>query len=113
MHPPLKASHRRPAWFLPIHLLAILLTLPAQAVPPTTNPSPRDNSLSPMRSIIEHDTSDRGALERRYDTTTSDSGRKRMQRFFDHELHALQATDFEALDQPGRIDYLLLRNKLQ
>src|SRR5947209_17836421 len=63
----------------------------------------RDGSLSPMRSIIEHDTSDREALDRRYDGELSESGRQRMGQFYESELAKLKASHFESLDQGGRI----------
>src|SRR4051812_28673196 len=102
-------------WILPSMIL-VMLNVPSHAAPAidATNPAAdRDASLSPMRSIIEHDTIDREALERKYGGVASDIGRERMARFYDQELATLKSFDFEQLDQAGRVDYLLLRTKLE
>src|SRR5258705_7616824 len=96
-----------------IFVMLAARTYAAPTTVPSNPPDQRDASLSPMRSLIEHDTSDREALERRYSTIASESGRQRIREFYDQELAKLTAVDFDHLDQPGRIDYLLLRNKLQ
>src|SRR5438105_9538381 len=72
-----------------------------------------DPSVTPTRSLIDRYAEDRTALSRVYRVPTSAAQRERMGRFLDEETKALEATDFEKLDQAGRIDYLLLRNELQ
>jgi hypothetical protein len=74
---------------------------------------PVDSSLSPMRGRIERFADDLRAIERCYSLKFSDARRQRLQRFFTEQGAALQAMPFEPLDQAGRIDYLLLKNKIE
>jgi uncharacterized protein (DUF885 family) len=71
-----------------------------------------DASLSPMRGRVERFSTDWGALERRYRLALSDDRRKRLDEFYRRQSDALNGIDFDKLDQAGRIDYLLLRNKI-
>lgn len=73
----------------------------------------RDASAGPMPSVVERYTSDRMALERKYDIPTSADERDRMRRFYSDDLHQLDGIDFDALDQSGKVDYLLLASKLR
>ena len=72
-----------------------------------------DPTLSPMRSFIEHDTTDAGSLERRYPVAASESRRERLQAFYAEEAKRLAAIEFSSLDQAGRIDYLLMAAKFR
>ena len=71
-----------------------------------------DPTLSAMRSVIEHYTADRTALDRRYALRASPERAERLRRFYDDERAALDRVDFDSLDQGGRIDYLLLKTQL-
>ena len=75
--------------------------------------APVDRSVSPTRSLIENFRSDRAALERLYIVELSTNRTARLHRLFDDNLTALEQMDFQSLDQPGRIDWLLFRNQLQ
>ena len=55
---------------------------------------------------------DEQAVSRFYDTEWSESRFDRLGKFFHGEVDRLKGVDFEALNQSGRVDYLLLRNKL-
>ncbi len=83
------------------------------ALPLAICAAPADPSASPTRSLIERFRSDRGALERLYSAELSTNRTARLQRLFDDNLAALEQLDFQSLDQPGRIDWLLFRNQLQ
>ena len=71
-----------------------------------------DTSLSPMRARVERFATDQSALERCYRLTLSDNRRQRLEKFYHQQMDALTAVDFDGLDQSSRIDYLLLRNKI-
>src|SRR5258706_2500209 len=84
-----------------IAILLLMLPASSRAQPAThaANPqSDRDASLSPMRSIIEHDTADREALERKYGGAASESGGHRVGEFYEQELAKLKALHFDELD---------------
>lgn len=73
----------------------------------------RDTSVSPMRERLENFTRDQAVLDRFYRTELSPARQKRRARFLDETAQALDQVDFERLDQEGRIDFLLLRNRLR
>ena len=93
-------------------LILILITFLVTASRGQQSPSVLDPSLSTMRSTIERYQADVAALERRYEVPASDAHRDRLRRFYQDTLRELDNLDFDKLDQPGRIDYLLLRDKL-
>src|SRR5579884_2600611 len=72
----------------------------------------RDASMSITRDVIERYVNDLGALERRENLPGSQAAHDRLVQFDRDELAGLRALDFDSLDQAGRIDYLLLQNKL-
>jgi len=94
-----------------LHAHAILVLVLVLAW--SASATPADPSVSPTRSLIERFRSDRAALERLYNVDLSTNRVARLQRLFDDNLAALEQLDFEALDQSGRIDWLLFRNQLQ
>ena len=55
---------------------------------------------------------DSGGISRFYNVPWSESRFDRLSQFYRDEAAQLKQVDFDALDQPGRVDYLLLRNKL-
>ncbi len=83
---------------------------PVPFATPITNGNLNDN---PMVKIVEHYVEDRRALERLYNISFSPNRADRLERLYDEQLTALNKMDFEALDQDGRIDWLLFRNHLQ
>src|SRR4051794_22260364 len=84
----------------------------AVAAPRASAAGDADPSVSPMRSVIEHYETDRRSLSRYYAAEGLPAYRERMRRLYDEWLRELGAVNFDALDQAGKIDYLLLRNDL-
>jgi uncharacterized protein (DUF885 family) len=66
-----------------------------------------------MRDRIETYSTDLGALRRQHNVGVSEARFERLHRFHEEQLRGLEAVPFEALDQDGRIDFLLFRNQLQ
>jgi uncharacterized protein (DUF885 family) len=66
-----------------------------------------------LRQFIEEFHTDFGALERQYRLGPSDTRFRRLQRFYQDTTARLEAVEFERLDQDGKVDYLLLRNRLR
>lgn len=73
----------------------------------------REVSAGPMANVVERYTADQMALERKYGIPTSAEESDRMRRFDEDDLHQLDGIDFDSLDQPGKVDYLLLASKLR
>ncbi len=94
---------------LPLLLTIALLSATASS----WTAAPADPSVSVMRGMIDRFRQDRGALERLYNIDVSAGHDARFRRLFDETLAGLEQMDFGALDQDGRIDWLLLRNHLQ
>jgi uncharacterized protein (DUF885 family) len=65
-----------------------------------------------MADFVRRFEADRGDVERFYNLPWSEARFDRLAQVFKAWESNLNAVDFEALDQSGRIDYLLLRNKL-
>ena len=65
-----------------------------------------------MPSLIEQFTADSGSLERTYSLSLSHSGMERFEKFDNDELALLAGMNFDALPEPDKIDYLLLKNRL-
>jgi uncharacterized protein (DUF885 family) len=74
---------------------------------------PGDPTLSPMRQAIERYDTDLGALQRFYGIDISDNRYERLKAFQGQAMHDLETVNFDGLDQGGRIDYLLLRNRIR
>lgn len=72
-----------------------------------------DPSVSPMRAVVDRYATDRRALERSFDIPDSAMRQDRLSEFEQNQLKALEKIDFDKLDQAGKIDYLLLRNKVK
>jgi uncharacterized protein (DUF885 family) len=75
--------------------------------------APPDPTVSPMRGVIERYTADLGSLDRKYDVSGSDAGRTRLEHFYNERLHDLSDVNFDSVDQSGRVDHLLLQNKIR
>ncbi len=66
-----------------------------------------------LQELVKRFQADRGALERFYDGVGSPARLARLRRSAEDWRATLAQVDFEALDQDGRIDWLLLRNELE
>src|ERR1022692_977045 len=71
-----------------------------------------DTSSSEMRSLIERLSADRGNLLRYYNVAGSEGRRDRLKRFYADARAALDAKNFDAMSQDGKVDYVLFRNHL-
>lgn len=65
-----------------------------------------------MRNVIERHLADEGALERFYDVPDSEARFTHVRQFQQQELEKLGKIPFVRLDQDGKVDYLLLKYKL-
>ena len=92
-------------------IVVFLIKLCAATLGAAAPPDVPDSSASVMRGVIEQYAADLGTLERRYAIPTSTKARDRLRTFYEERLKSLAAVNFDALDQNGRVDYLLLRNK--
>ncbi len=106
----------------PLFIAALFLTAGSQLLAETaTNslvaanvaPTGHDTTLSVMRDVIEQFSTDLNALQRYHNIASSESRTDRLRRFYTEETDRLDHLDFAALDQDGRIDYLLLKNQLR
>jgi len=110
---------RRPAQGWTLILLAAL-TLPTYADPPdATGWAPVLDSLtaasraeSELRDVVERFGEDLQAVRRRFDAEGSPSRRAALRSFYEAWRGALDAMGFEALGQEGRLDWLLLSNRI-
>lgn len=104
MATPPRSSRRAIVW-----TVVAILTAHATA----QGDAPPDVSVKPMRQAVENYMTSRAALERKHEIPTGDAGAERLARFYAEELRELDQTNFDALEQPGKIDYLLLKSKLR
>lgn len=70
-------------------------------------------SPTDLRTLIDHYQADRAALSRFYSVAGSPARASRLRALAEEWLGRLQEVDFEALDQDGRIDWLLLRSEIE
>ena len=96
--------------FLFYVLAAMLWAPPVSAFQP--KPADFDNSMSEMRPAIERFAADRASLNRAYATVLSPSRRSRFKQFFTDWEARLATVNFESMSQDGKVDYILLRNRL-
>jgi hypothetical protein len=68
------------------------------------------NAGTGMADLVRRFAADVNVLERRYDVKVGSQRIDRLQRFYADVLAELDTLNFDALDQAGRIDYLLLRS---
>ena len=95
------------------HVIACAIVANLAAHAATLDDPPRDESLKPMRQAVENYTASRAAMERKYEIPTDNGGPERLALFYADESRALAATNFDELDQAGKVDYLLLKSKLR
>lgn len=110
-------------------LLNIALLLTVAALAPAAAPldapiDAPDPSASELRPLIERFTADNNTIGRYFGTESWSGGgahtaapssperRARMKRFFAEWQARLDTVAFDTLSQPGKIDYLLFRNRL-
>jgi len=93
-------------------------TLPARAtllllaLPILTAPIARAAGATEMQDSIRHYMADHRTLSRAYDIPWSQTSFERMEELYKEWRQRLPQLDFDALNQHGRIDYILLRNEL-
>lgn len=98
-----------PGCFLAFGVILVLALSPLRS---RADAPDLDATVSPMRSFIEHEAADLDRLEYRYELPASDSLPERLKAFYNDELAKLDGVDFNALDQTGKVDYLLMHDKL-
>lgn len=72
-----------------------------------------NSSQSELRNGVERFTTDRSVLLRRYSVAYSPARQSEMDAFYKSWLDRLSATDFAALSEEGKVDYILLANRLR
>ncbi|MGQ0762239.1 MAG: DUF885 family protein [Acidobacteriota bacterium] len=92
-----------------------LFPVAAQRQRPTTTPTAAtsDGSVSEMRAILEYYVVDRGSLQRSYPVASSPARRERFRKFYGDALERIRQLNFEAMNQAGKVDYVLFRNHLE
>jgi uncharacterized protein (DUF885 family) len=68
---------------------------------------------SDLRVAVDRYNLDRAAIHRRYDVQFSPGRRDRLREFYRGWDARLRALDFDALNHEGKVDYVLLRNRLE
>jgi uncharacterized protein (DUF885 family) len=97
-------------------LLVWMVLIPATFLAATTVGEPGSGQTQPwqsMEKVIRLYETDRNEVSRFYDLPWSETRFDRMEKLDREWRSRLEALDFEALDQAGRIDYLLLRNQIE
>ena len=74
---------------------------------------PAPATTSELRDLVDRFALDRAALQRFYTIAGSTARRQRLRAFYDAWLAKLPALGFDALSQEGKVDYVLLRNRLE
>ena len=90
-------------------LLAALAMVPAIVAQST---SALDSSVPPMRALIERFTADQATLVSVYTDPLAPATRERMAAFYHENRAQLAMVKFSALDQEGKIDFILFANYL-
>src|SRR5580704_8371994 len=72
-----------------------------------------DVGTSELRPMIERSEVDLRDIMRVYSQPGAAIRRKKLETFYAEQFKLLEATDFDALSQSGKVDYLLFRNNLQ
>ena len=82
---------------------------PAIFVPDLADPA----ATSELRDVVARYAADRQLLQRFYTVAGSKTRRAALRAFHEAWLRALPKIDFERLSQEGRVDYILLRNRIE
>ena len=69
-------------------------------------------SASDLRMAVDRYVLDKAAIERRYEVPFSPARHARLRTFYEGWRRTLAAADFDGLNNEGKIDYLLLRNRI-
>lgn len=96
---------------VPNHLL-VAITAALIACPASKQARAAGGGELIMPSVIEQFTADRISLLRVYPLEIASARMQRLNKFYDDELHSLDAIDFDHLAHSDQIDYLLLHNLL-
>src|SRR5262245_431118 len=75
------------------------------------NPAPA--TTSELRDMVDRFNLDRSAIQRFYTIPGSTTRRERMKVFYDTWLAKLPSVRFESLSQEAKVDYVLLRNRIE
>jgi len=94
-------------------LVGFLLLSCVAASAPAPAPAPVGQGSGPMPELVGRFRADRGALQRFYSSEGSPVRIARLRRSAQEWLGSLSALDFDALDQEGRVDWLLLRTEIE
>jgi uncharacterized protein (DUF885 family) len=78
-----------------------------------TDGTPLDIGASELRAVIERYQTDLRNLNRVYPLAGSAQRQAQLEKFYAAQLNLLEAIRFDPLSQPGKVDYLLLRDRLQ
>src|SRR5262249_15464441 len=70
-------------------------------------------TTSELRDLVERFTQDRSAIQRFYTIQGSTTRRERLRTFYDAWLAKLPTVRFDALSLEGKVDYVLLRNRIE
>jgi uncharacterized protein (DUF885 family) len=66
-----------------------------------------------FNEMISSFSADKSALERKYPNNLSDTYFERFSKFYMDWQKQLEAVDFESLSKDQKVDYVLLRNKIE
>lgn len=70
-------------------------------------------STSELAGVVDRFNTDLGSISRRYDASDSPAQRARTREFYSVWLKRLPEIDFEKLSQEGKVDYVLVRARLE
>jgi hypothetical protein len=101
----------RSLWLVPLFLLVAQAGADAAQAQPQSA-SPLDNSVSPMRAVIERYSADHDTLVSVYTDPYAPATHERMAGFYREQRDLLSKVDFAPLDREGKADYLLFANLL-
>lgn len=85
----------------------------AEAQQKAVDGSPLDTGTSEMRPVIERYGVELRDLNRVYALPGSPVRQKKLEGFYADQFRLLDAMNFDAFSQAGKVDYLLLRNRLE
>jgi uncharacterized protein (DUF885 family) len=75
--------------------------------------NPARATPSELRDLVDRFNLDRSAIQRFYTIPGSTTRRERLRAFYDTWLAKLPAVRFDALSQEAKVDYVLLRNRIE
>ena len=86
---------------------------PAQAQTRATDGSPLDTGTSEIKPVIERYEVELRNLNRVYALPGSALRRRKLEKFYADQQQLLEKANFDGLSQAGKVDYLLLRERLR